>query len=239
LLKPHATGRVCRTFKTVCVPESIVEAKTAPALADLPEIEIGYCARPGEVEVRLIADSPSQLADAEQRLRAALGDIIIGDADARLEEVVIHRCIEKSKTIATAESCTGGLIANRLTNVSGSSAVFLNGWVTYSNAAKQRDLGVRAATLEQFGAVSEPVAREMAEGARQRSDADYALSATGIAGPTGGTPEKPVGLVFIGLATPTGTQVQRHHVAFDRETFKFFVSQTALDMLRRELFRQA
>ena len=237
LLKPYATTRVCRKFKTVCVPESLVEAKTAPALADLPAIEIGYCARPGEVEVRLIANSQSQMADAEQRLRAALGDIIIGDGESRLEEVVIQRCASSAKTIATAESCTGGLIAHRLTNVSGSSAVFLNGWITYSNAAKQRDLGVRAATLEQFGAVSEPVAREMAEGARQRSGADYALSVTGIAGPTGGTPEKPVGLAFIGLASPIGTIIRCHHLAFDRETFKFFVSQTALDMLRRELMK--
>jgi len=107
--------------------------------------------------------------------------------------------------------------------------------VTYSNAAKVRDVGVSEQTLRQHGAVSEPVAREMAEGARQRSGVDYVLSATGIAGPTGGTPEKPVGLVYIGLAMPTGTQVQRHVVGFERETFKWFVSQTALDMLRRAL----
>jgi nicotinamide-nucleotide amidase len=100
-------------------------------------------------------------------------------------------------------------------------------------------LGVREETLKKYGAVSEEVAREMAEGARQKSGATYALSTTGIAGPTGGTPEKPVGLVYIGLATPTRTEVRRHVFLFDRETFKFFASQTALDMLRRELLRTA
>jgi PncC family amidohydrolase len=204
----------------------------APVLADLPGLELGYCARPGEVEVRVVG---VHAAEAERRVRAALGEHVFGTGDERLEEVVVRELTLAGKTVATAESCTGGLIAHRLTNVSGSSAVFLAGWVTYSNAAKMRDLGVREETLRQHGAVSEAVAGEMAEGARQRSGADYAVSATGIAGPTGGTPEKPVGLVYIGLATPTGTQVQRHVVGFERETFKWFVSQTALDLLRRAL----
>jgi nicotinamide-nucleotide amidase len=177
----------------------------------------------------------AQAAEAERRVRAALGAHIFGAGDETLEGVVVRQLTVAGKTIATAESCTGGQIANRITNVSGSSAVFLAGWVTYSNAAKMRDLGVRAETLRQHGAVSEAVAREMAAGARQRSGADYALSATGIAGPTGGTPEKPVGLVYIGLATPTGSEVVRHTVGFERETFKWFVSQTALDLLRRAL----
>jgi len=259
-LLPHGAPAKCRIYKVAGLPESIVEQKVAPVLADLAGIELGYCARPGEVEVRVITPTqkwePPQRGDqqvsgqgrgaeaaptlsladqAEQRVRAALGDDIFGTDTDRLESVIVRMLTAAGKTVATAESCTGGLIANRLTNVSGSSAVFLNGWVTYSNAAKQRDLGVRDETLKQHGAVSEPVAREMAEGARRRSSADYALSATGIAGPTGGTPDKPVGLVFIGLATPTQTRVQRWQLSFDRETFKFFVSQTALDMLRRQL----
>lgn len=225
----------CRTFKVVGLPESIVEEKVAPALADIRDVELGYCARPGEVEVRVISNLKSSADEAEKRIRGALGDHIFGTGEERLEEVVVRELIAARKTIVTAESCTGGMIANRITNVSGSSEVFLNGWVTYSNESKMNQLGVRAESLKQFGAVSEEVAREMAESARTRSGADFAISATGIAGPTGGTPEKPVGLVFIGMATLQRTVVQRHTLVFDRETFKFFVSQHALDMVRREL----
>jgi nicotinamide-nucleotide amidase len=180
------------------------------------------------VEVRIITKS---VEPAESRIRAALGEYIFGTGDDRLEEVVVK--LLAGKTLAVAESCTGGLIANRITNVSGASNVFLTGYVTYSNESKVRLLGVREETLTQHGAVSEQVCREMAEGARQH--ADYALATTGIAGPTGGTPEKPVGLVYLGLATPTRTEVHRHLLLFDRETFKFFASQFALDMLRRAL----
>jgi nicotinamide-nucleotide amidase len=221
---------ICRVFKVVGLAESLVEEKVAPALADLPDIELGYCARTGEVEVRIITKS---IEPAESRIRAALGDAIFGTGDDRLEDVVIKMLTAAGKTIATAESCTGGLIANRLTNVSGSSAVFINGFVTYSNESKVRLLGVREETLAKHGAVSEEVCREMVEGARRH--ADFALATTGIAGPTGGTPEKPVGLVYIGLATPTRIEVKRHMLLFDRETFKFFASQFALDMVRREL----
>ncbi|MGD0016848.1 MAG: competence/damage-inducible protein A [Verrucomicrobiia bacterium] len=225
----------CRTFKVVGLPESAVEEKVAPALADMRDVELGYCARPGEVEVRIISNLKSSADSAEKQIRAALGDHLFGTGEEQLEEVVVRELIKTRKTIVTAESCTGGMIANRITNVSGSSEVFLNGWVTYSNDAKMKQLGVRAESLKQFGAVSEEVACEMAKNARARSGADYAVSATGIAGPTGGTPGKPVGLVFIGMATPQRTVVQRHTLVFDRETFKFFVSQYALDMVRREL----
>ncbi len=233
-LLPAGTAMDCRVFKVAGLPESIVEQKVAPRLADLPDLELGYCARPGEVEVRVIA-TPATNDEAEHRIRTALGQRIYGVGDELLEQVVVRLLTQAGKTLAVAESCTGGAIANRLTNVSGASAVFLSGWVTYSNLAKMRDLGVREVALQQFGAVSEEVALAMAEGARQRGRADYALSATGIAGPTGGTPEKPVGLVFIGLATPDGTTVERHSLSFDRETFKWFVSQAALDLLRRAL----
>ena len=238
LLQKHvgAPARAdCRVFKVVGLAESLVEEKVAPALADLAGIELGYCARMGEVEVRILSSLESTAAEAEKRIRAALGDYIFGMGEDRLEEVVVRKLIAKRKTLAVAESCTGGLIANRITNVSGSSETFLNGWVTYSNESKVQLLRVREETLKQFGAVSEEAAREMAEGARQKSSATYAISTTGIAGPTGGTPEKLVGLVYIGLATPTRTEVRRHMFLFDRETFKFFASQTALDMLRREL----
>ena len=227
----------CRVFKVVGLSESAVEEKVAPALREFAGLELGYCARAGEIEVRIVTADQSLADRAEQRIREVLAENVYGIAEDRLEETVVKMLTAARRTIATAESCTGGLIASRLTNVSGSSAVFLNGWVTYSNESKQRDLGVTADALAKFGAVSEEVARQMAEGARARSGADLALSATGIAGPTGGTDEKPVGLVYLALATPHGTEVQRRLLAFDRETFKFFASQSALDLLRRELLR--
>jgi nicotinamide-nucleotide amidase len=228
----------CRTFKVVGLAESIVEEKVAPVLAGLPDLELGYSAKMGEVEVRIISGVKSTADEAEQRIRTALGDNIYGTGDARLEETVVKMLTAVHQTIAVAESCTGGAIANRITNVSGSSEVFINGCVTYSNESKTRLLGVSEKILAAHGAVSEEVAREMAEGARTRSGTDFGISTTGIAGPTGGTPEKPVGLVYIGFATSCGTDVQRHVLALDRETFKFFVAQYALDAVRRELLKK-
>ncbi|NQU12305.1 nicotinamide-nucleotide amidohydrolase family protein, partial [bacterium] len=173
--------------------------------------------------------------EAERRVRAALGEALYGTATDRLEAVVVDLLTARHRTLTTAESCTGGLTAHRLTNVSGSSQVFLGGWISYADTAKVRDLGVRPETLAAHGAVSEAVAGEMAAGARARSGADLAVSVTGIAGPTGGTPEKPVGLVYFGLASDRGVRVEQRSLAFDRETFKFFASQTALDLVRRAL----
>jgi nicotinamide-nucleotide amidase len=217
-----------RVFKVVGLPESVVEQR----IGELAGVELGFCAKPGEVEVRVIGEA---LEPAEAKIRAALGEHIYGTGEERLEEVVVRMLAAAGKTVAVAESCTGGLIAHRITNVPGASRVFLGGWVTYSNELKQRELGVRAETLQRFGAVSEQVAREMAEGCRQRSGADFALATSGIAGPTGGTAEKPVGLVYIALATVERTELQRQMLLFDRETVKFFASQNALDMLRRQL----
>jgi nicotinamide-nucleotide amidase len=228
----------CRTFKVVGLAESIVEEKVAPPLADLKDLELGYSAKMGEVEVRIISHRQSTADEAEKRIRAALGENIYGIGDARLEQVVVGMLTAARKTIAVAESCTGGTIANRITNISGSSEVFMNGCVTYSNESKVRLLGVQGETLKAHGAVSEEVAREMAEGIRASSATDFGISTTGIAGPTGGTPDKPVGLVYIGFATPERTDVRRHVLTFDRETFKFFVSQYALDIVRRELLNQ-
>lgn len=228
----------CRTFRVVGLAESIVEEKVAPVLADLKDVELGYSARMGEVEVRIISRLPSTAEEGEKRIRAALAGNIYGTGDDRLEEIVVNMLAAARQTIAIAESCTGGAIANCITNVSGSSEVFINGCVAYANESKVRLLGVREQTLKAHGAVSEEVAREMAEGIRTRSRTDFGISTTGIAGPTGGTPEKPVGLVYIGFATPERTEVQRHVLTFDRETFKVFVSKYALDAVRRELLKK-
>lgn len=233
---------VCRTLRTSGVGESEVEEKIAGPLRPFTDagLELGYCARPREVDIRLTARG----TDAAERVRAAeavvlqlLGDHVFGRDDEELETVVVRLLTEQRKTLALAESCTGGRIADRITNVPGASAVLLNGWVTYSTESKQRLLGVRPETLVAHGAVSEPVAREMAEGARRISGVDYALAVTGIAGPSGGTAAKPVGTVFIACASAGQTVVIDLFNPWDRETFKQVTSQQALQMLRRTALR--
>src|SRR2546430_541776 len=168
-----------------------------------------------------------------------MGSFIFGLEGEYLEAVIVRMLTERKRTLALGESCTGGFIANRITNVPGASAVFLAGLVTYANEAKEIFLGVKTETLVTNGAVSEPVAREMAEGARERTSADFSIAVTGIAGPSGGTPDKPVGTVFVGLARRGRTVVKQFRNNYDRETFKFTTSQQALDMLRRELLGRA
>jgi nicotinamide-nucleotide amidase len=171
--------------------------------------------------------------EAEAVVRELLGANIYGVDEDDLETVIVRLLTERKLTLALAESCTGGCIAHRITNVPGASAVLLAGLVTYSYAAKEKFLGVHADTLAQHGAVSEAVAREMADGARRQTHADYALAVTGIAGPSGGTSDKPVGTVFIGLAGPSGTVAERQLNPYDRETFKQVTAQQALELLRR------
>ncbi|MEO7299293.1 MAG: competence/damage-inducible protein A [Verrucomicrobiota bacterium] len=237
---PSENAFVCRTLKTTGMGESFVEEKISGRLRHLaPEkIELGYCARVGEVDVRLVArgsDAQAIVTEAEQIVREALGAHVFGVEDDILESTLIGLLKQRNETLAVAESCTGGFISHRLTNVPGSSAVFPNGLITYSNESKQRLLGVRGETLAEFGAVSETCAREMAKGVRARSKSDYGIAVTGIAGPGGGTKEKPVGTVFIAVATSAKTVVRHHVFQYDRETFKFVVSQQALDLVRREI----
>jgi nicotinamide-nucleotide amidase len=231
---------VCRTLRTTGIGESVAEEKVGRQLQAMVSkgLEPGYCARPGQVDVRLAARGPraEEVVDqAEALVRTQLGPFIYGAGEQELEAVIIKLLTERKQTLALAESCTGGCIAHRLTNVPGASNVLLAGLVTYSNDAKKKFLGVKPETLAEHGAVSEPVARQMAEGARNATGADYALSVTGIAGPGGGTPAKPVGTVFIGLAGPFETKVQSHFNPWDRETFKQVTAQQAMDWLRRAL----
>jgi nicotinamide-nucleotide amidase len=241
---PTVAAFVCRTIKTSGVGESRVEEIIAPKLQTLVErgLEIGYCARTGEVDVRFVArgtDAQSLADKAESLTRRLLGDCCFGCDDEQLEQVVVRLLTQQGKRLSLAESCTGGFIANRITNVPGASAVLWGGGVTYANEAKKKMLSVREETLLTHGAVSEAVAREMAEGARRIAQSDYAIAVTGIAGPSGGAAEKPVGTVFIALASETGVEVKRFLNNFDRETFKYVTSQQALDMLRRVLLAEA
>ncbi|HWH69171.1 MAG TPA: competence/damage-inducible protein A [Candidatus Sulfotelmatobacter sp.] len=240
---PVTASFECRTLRATGIGESVVEAKVDGPLQHLVAagLELGYCARPGQVDVRLAArgaQAERLVSEAETIVRARLDSHLFGVEEQDLETVLIQQLTERKETLALAESCTGGCIAHRLTNVPGASAVLLAGLVTYSNAAKQKFLGVQPETLAQHGAVSEPVARQMAEGARQATGADYALSVTGIAGPGGGTPAKPVGTVFIGLAGPFATVVLHQFNPWDRETFKQVTAQQALELLRRKLLKQ-
>ena len=233
---------VCRTLRTAGVGESAVQEKIATPLAPLMQagLELGYCAHMGQVDVRLSARGEG----AEKRVQAGaeivhsqFGPAIFGEGDDDLETVVIRLLTERKQTLAVAESCTGGGVADRLTNVPGASAVFLGGFLTYSNALKEKFLGVQNKTLAEHGAVSEPVAREMAEGARRATEADYAIAVTGIAGPAGGTAEKPVGTVFIALAGVDGTKVWKMFNPWDRVTFKEATARQAINQLRLKLVR--
>jgi len=173
--------------------------------------------------------------EAETITQGQLSKHIYSLADEELEVVIVRLLTERKQTLALAESCTGGGLANRITNVPGASAILLASLVTYSNEAKQKFVGVRPATLAEHGAVSEAVAREMAEGTRRETGADYALSVTGVAGPGGGSEAKPVGTVFIGFASAEETIVLKQFNNFDRETFKLVTTTQALEMLRRKL----
>ncbi len=223
-----------RTYRIAGLGESGVEELVGEALLALG-LELGYCARPGEVDLRTIG-APETLDQAQSIITAKLGPHIVSEDLRAIEQVVVEILTARHETVATAESCTGGFLAHRLTNVPGASAVFVEGFVTYANPAKERTLGVPAAALAEHGAVSAVVAQAMAEGARRAAGVDHALATTGIAGPGGGSEEKPVGTVFIALASKLGpTLVERHRFPTDRETFKFLTTQTALNLLRRQL----
>lgn len=231
---------VCRTLRTTGIGESRVQEMVEGELLALVKrgLETGYCARPGAVDVRLTARGAGAdgiVRDGGAVVQKILGANIYGFDDDEIENEVIKRLIEKQKTLALAESCTGGNLAHRLTNVPGASAVFLGDVVSYSNLAKERFLGVRAETLLAHGAVSEVVAGEMAEGVRVKFGSDYAVAITGIAGPGGGTAEKPVGTVFIALATAAGVEVRKMLNPWDRETFKQVTATQAMELLRIKL----
>jgi nicotinamide-nucleotide amidase len=207
-------------------------------LEEIPGLEYGYCAHIGEVDLRLIG-SQDVIERGSSIALEQFQKFLISDDGSSLEQTVVRLLTEKKMTLATAESCTGGLISNRITDVPGASAVFTHGFITYANSAKISLLGVSPADLETHGAVSETVARAMASGALQDSGADIAVAVTGIAGPDGGSPEKPVGTAWIGLAAK-GAETTAFKVFHprNRHDFKLAVSQAALEAVRRKLKAQ-
>jgi len=183
----------------------------------------------------LAAEADALLASVCRAIRERLGAIVYGEGDETLESVVGRLLTERRRTVAVAESCTGGLIGQKLTDVPGSSAYFLGGVVAYGNRAKRDLLGVPADLLRQHGAVSDEVVRAMAEGARARFGADIAVATTGIAGPGGGTPERPVGLVYVALADGARTHSDHFVFPLDRQRHRTLTAQVALDWVRRSL----
>jgi nicotinamide-nucleotide amidase len=225
----------CRIYRVVGMGESLLEAKVGLELSKRSDLEVGYCARPNEVDFRLIG--PKAVLDAvEPLVLEVVGDHLLPMEDDSMEESIVRMLTERYLTLATAESCTGGLLANRITDVPGASAVFLEGFVTYSNASKTALLGVPAELISAHGAVSEQVVRAMAEGVLTKSGTTHALATTGIAGPGGGSEEKPVGTVWLALSSKGEETVSwKQHLPLDRKAFKRAVTQSALDRLRRHL----
>ncbi len=228
---------VSRYMRVFGMGESAVESRLHDMMKNsLNPTVAPYCST-GEVQLRLTvrvaheSEAAALLDPAEREIRARLGNVVYAvtdDPEYTMEQALVKALCAAKKTMVTAESCTGGMIASKIVNVSGASDVFLEGCVTYSNAAKMRTLGVKAETLEKFDAVSRETALEMAEGARRRADADYAVSVTGLAGPGGGTPEKPVGTVWLGLATREGVQARLLQLHGNRERIRTLAALNAM-----------
>lgn len=230
-----------RLMRVTGMGESAVDEKISPIYTqfDNPQTTILFNSR--EIEIHLRAhgrtegDAEALLDHLSLKIEQALGNSVFSFRGETMEEVVGRRLAMTEFTLAVAESCTGGLIAQRLTSVPGSSKYFIEGLVTYSNESKTRLLGVDKKLIKEFGAVSQQVARDMARGVRHKAKTDFGLAVTGIAGPDGGTEEKPIGLVYIALADDAHTEHRKLTLPGDRELIRWRASQAALDVLRRRL----
>jgi len=231
---PVVQRQVLRFFGT---PESAVAQALAEAGGDGDGVEATICAREFEIHVDLFVEPGAEMRAEEiaSALRASLGRYLFSEDERTVSELVLDLCRARGLTLATAESCTGGLVSARLTAVPGSSAVFLGGVVAYADDVKERELGVPASLLEEHGAVSAEAARAMAQGARERLGADVGVAVTGVAGPDGGTEDKPVGLVFVHAAGPDGEEARRTELPGDREMVRGRATAAALHLVRRLL----
>jgi nicotinamide-nucleotide amidase len=230
-----------RVLRVAGMGESAVDEKIAPIYTQFENPLTTILFNSSEIEIHLRAHARTE-AEAEAlldhlslKIEQALGNSVFSFRGETMEEVVGRRLAITGFTVSVAESCTGGLIAQRLTSVPGSSRYFLEGVVTYSNQSKTRLLGVDKKLIKEFGAVSQQVARDMARGVRHKAKTDFGLAITGIAGPDGGSEEKPVGLVYIALADDAHTEHKRFMIPGDRELVRWRASQAALNMLRRRL----
>jgi len=230
-----------RTLKITGIGESACDARIAPIYKRFADVNTTILAGAGEIQLhlRFQAESDSaanrRLDELIEQIENELGDLVFSDNGDSLEQIVSYYLQMRNATISVAESCTGGLVAERLTSIGGSSRYFIGGAVVYSNSLKTDLAEVPQDLIDVYGAVSEQVARALAEGIRQRCGTTLGLGVTGVAGPTGGTAEKPVGLVFHALASESGTEVVKRNFPGDRARVRWFASQQALDMVRRKL----
>ncbi len=235
--------RVIRTLelRVAGIGESDLDQLIAPVYKKYQNPATTILAGAGDIQIHFraqcdtVAEADALICEVAGPVELLLGDRIYSRNGESIEAVVGKLLLSRQSSLTVAESCTGGLLGERLTSVPGSSEYFLGGFITYSNALKTAVLGVPAEMLAEHGAVSKPVAEAMAAGARRRAGATHALSITGVAGPGGGTEAKPVGTVYIGLADPSGTEVLHRQVLGDRTRIRMFASQLALDFLRRRL----
>lgn len=235
-----ASGQVVVVRKLKCFGTG--ESSIAQMLGDLMSRSrnplINCTVKCGVITLHIVAtakdraEAQEMIAKDEKLLRDILGQLVYGTDEQTLAEVVGQELARQNKTVAVAESCTGGLIGKLITDIAGASGYFSRGWIAYSNLAKVEELGVSADLLEKYGAVSEQVASAMAKSARRKAKSDFAIGVTGIAGPTGGSVEKPVGLVYIAVDSEAGCQAERFVFSHNREFIRLRAAQAALDMLR-------
>lgn len=232
---------ISKTLRTSGLPESTIAARVKKWLKLKPPVTVGIYAHLGEVDLRIMSKGKNQreadraIAKIEKEIRPKIKDAFFGVDEETLESNVVNRLIAKKKTLAVAESCTGGLLTHRITNVSGSSKALTRGLVTYSYESKTTLFGVPADLLKKKGAVSREVASVMAQRVRQTANTTFGIGITGIAGPTGGTKKKPVGLIYVALATPKKTYCSELFLKGSREEIKWQAAQNALNGLRLEL----
>jgi nicotinamide-nucleotide amidase len=232
-----------RNLRVVGLGESALDEAIAPIYTAYKSVQTSILFNKTEVEVQISATDTDETAakrtadELADKVVEKLGVAVFSFNGETMEEVVGKLLTERGLTVSLAESCTGGLIAERLTDMPGSSKYFLEGAVTYSNGAKISRLGVKSETLDRFGAVSAETAEEMAVGMRERAQTDFAVSITGIAGPDGGSEEKPVGTVFIALADAEGVRSMKFVFPGDRYLIRWRSSQAALDFLRRRILK--
>jgi nicotinamide-nucleotide amidase len=230
-----------RILKAALIPESEADARIAPIYQQYKDVETTILAHLGDIQLNLVS-SKTTLSSAQSRVDELAGKIeeelegfIYSSQGETLEQIVLYYLEMRGATISVAESCTGGLVAERLTSISGASRSFLGGAVVYSNELKTQFAGVPPEMIERHGAVSKEVAAALAEGIRKRCGSTYGLGVTGIAGPGGGSEEKPVGLVYVGVSDNDGTEVVERKFSGDRSRIRQYTSQQALDLVRRRL----
>jgi nicotinamide-nucleotide amidase len=226
-----------RVLKVAMMGESLVDSRVAPIYKQYKDIQTTILAGAGDIFTRAesLEAAEQRVEELAGKIEDELGDALYSSKGDSLEQIVGYYLQMRNSTLAVAESCTGGLLAERITSISGSSRYFLGGSVVYSNELKTEFAGVPANMIAKYGAVSREVGAALAEGIRSRTGATLSIGITGVAGPTGGTPEKPIGRVYVALSSAEGTEIEERNFPGDRKRIRWFATQLALDMVRRKL----